>query len=51
MSRLELCCSQSVGEGEKAGSGEEKLAAVPKRLCLGNGISDICLADNNHHQI
>lgn len=37
--------------GRKGGEGEGKLAAVPKWLCLGNGISDICLADKNHYQI
>lgn len=39
------------GKAGEDGRGEEKLAAVPKWLCLENGISDICLADKNHHQI
>lgn len=41
--------SEGMGGGGEAD--EEKLAPLPKWLCLGNGIFDICLADKTHHQI
>lgn len=39
------------GAAGRQGERRKKLAVLPKWLCLGNGISDICLADKNHHQI
>lgn len=55
LSSISSCCwelpSLSEGMGGGAEADEEKLAPLPKWLCLGNGIFDICLADKTHHQI
>lgn len=39
------------GAGGGSKTDEEKLAMLPKWLCLGNGVFDICLADKTRHQI
>lgn len=55
LSSILSCCwelpSLSEGMGGGGEADEEKLAPLPKWLCLGNGIFDICLADKTHHQI
>lgn len=43
--------SRSSQGGWKWWQGRQKLAPLPKWLCLGNGIFDICLGDKTHHQI